>query len=300
MHSEPSRPGLNQSTQELWRSLVSMVKSAYNLAPAAVVVLALIITAVVWIALNSTKLMVGVILLLVLAVAVLVYVTTEKYGEAALALVGGLLTAYSVEWSAARFVAFMGVWSAFSFMALIIASMKLAMKSESIFRQAALAYASDVTQAAVIEAQLRSVADNRSIQGLGPIERAETIRLFVFRKLPLEVMPAGLKAVAMLSVIMQLPHLTVAQFVADVYRLFDATNSITGEIIIDLVYRTIRESAAPPVDFITAFQNSRRLVLSKSLDADTFFAELQNALESGVPAESMADYLTSRATIPEL
>src|SRR5207253_5471934 len=108
------------------------------------------------------------------------------------------------------------------------------------------------------------------------------------------IMGAGLKAVAMLNVITDIDLNSVARFVADVYRIFDARTAEQGEIILNILLRTIRLSAVPPADFIAAFEQSRRLVLSRSVDAATYFASLQIALDAGVPPSNMNDYLSSQ------
>jgi hypothetical protein len=285
---------LLSSGADVWRQFVATVKSAYNIAGCAVVLFALVIASVVWVAISSTELMVSVVLLLVLLVGLVVYVSTGKYGEAALALVGGLLTAYSVAWTPRRFIAFVAVWAGFTFIALLIASVKLAGKSESIYRQAAVALVEDFTKTRETEKVLRAIGEKREYGILGPIERAEVIRLFVFRKLPLDVMPTALRFVANLSVITRIEFLTVADFIADVYRIFEITTPGHVEVVIDLVYNAIRRTAAPPADFFIAFAHSRRLVLTGALDPFSFFPALQTALEAGVKAEAVGEYLERR------
>ena len=133
--------------------LKAVLKSAYNLAPLLVATICLIVIFITYIVIASAKLMMGVVLLVVLSVTVLVYATNSNFGEAALALVAGLLTAYSVTWSPNKFIAFIAVWTAFSTLAIVISSVKLASKSESLYRQAAIALSEKESKPMIITKQ---------------------------------------------------------------------------------------------------------------------------------------------------
>jgi hypothetical protein len=238
--------------------------------------------------------MLGTVLLMVWAVAIIVYARNKNYGEATLALVAGLLTAYSVAWNKPRFIAFVMIWASFSFVALLVSSLRLAGNADGIYKEAALAMSDEDMDFASAEKKLKEVGEGQRSLALGPIERAEALRVFVVRRVPLSIMGAGLKAVAMLNVITDIDSNSVARFVADVYRIFGATTAEQGEIILNILLKTIRMSAVPTADFIVAFEHSRRLVLSRSVDAATYFANLQIALDAGVPPANMSDYLSSQ------
>lgn len=292
MSTSKDRQTVRKSFYEVWRAFGAAVKSLYKLAPCLVIVMAAVIAGVTWLALFSSKLMLGSVLLVVWGVAIVVYVSTQKYGEAALALVAGLLTAYSVTWNTPRFIGFVVIWSGFSFIALLISSIKIASQVESIYRQASLTMAS--SDSFLIEKELKAIGEAADKVSLGPVERAEAIRIFAFRKLPISIMAAGLKSVGMLSVITGIDSKIVSNFIADVYRIFSADTTEQAQLILEVIHQTIRESAAPPADFMAAFDHSRRLVLSRSIDASNYFAELQFALDAGVAPEMMGEYLSSR------
>jgi len=57
--------------------------------------------------------MVGVILLIVLFSAIMVFSKTRSYSDGAVTLVGGLLTAFAVEWTVGKFIGFTVVWVGF-------------------------------------------------------------------------------------------------------------------------------------------------------------------------------------------
>jgi hypothetical protein len=294
MSPRTKKKAIRKSFYEVWRTFIALIQSLYKLAPCFVIVMTLLIGAVTWVALFSSKLMLGTVLLVVFGVAVIVYVSTKNYGEAALALVAGLLTAYSVPWNGKRFISFIAIWSGFSFLALLISSVRLAGKRESIYRQASLAMTEVGMSTSLIEKDLERIGKTAMDVPLGPVERAEVIRVFAFRRLPLNVMGAGLRAVGMLSIITEVESLVVARFVADAYKIFNIGTKEEGEAVLEILHQTIRLSAVPPSDFMTAFEHSRRLVLTRSIDAVTYFAELRVALDGGVAPENMGEYLASR------
>jgi hypothetical protein len=282
---------LKQTFYEVWISFVATIKAAYKLAPLLIIMMCAVIFAVTYFSLTSAKLMMGVVLLVVLGVTVIVYATSDNFGEAALALVAGLLTAYSVTWSPNRFVAFIVVWAAFAFLAVLISSIKLASQSESLYRQAAIAISKNNYQASQKEKELRKIGNDNTVSGLGPLERAETLLIFSYRKLPMDILPAALKAVSILSVITQLQPKIIAAFVSDVYKVFDFAFPEQQEKLVDILYENIKASPVSPIDFIDAFKHSRRLILNKSLEPTTYLELLNRALEAGTPPDEVIEYI---------
>ncbi len=282
---------IKQSFNEVWISFTNTVKAAYDLAPFLVIVMAGVVIAVTYIAVSSANLMMGIVLLLVLGITIIVYATTDNFGEAALALVAGLLTAYSVIWTPSKFVAFIAVWSAFSFSALLISSLKLASRSESLYRQAAIAICDKSLEVPSTEKRLQEIGKDRSIEGLGPIEKAETILIFAHRKLPIESQSNALKAVSILSVITQLKPKIIGSFIADAYKVFDFVTTDEQSKLVDVLYETIKESPVAPEDFIKAFENSRRLILSRVIHPTPYLNLLKEALESGIAPEGVYDHI---------
>lgn len=292
-----SEKRIKQTFYEVRTSFIATVKAAYKLAPLFVIIMSGIIVVVTYLSISSAKLMMGVVLLIVLGVTVIVYATTENFGEAALALVAGLLTAYSVTWTADRFIAFIAVWSAFSFLALMISSFKLASRSESLYRQAAISISENQCQVSQKEKELQKIGKDNTIEGLGPIERAEVLLIFSYRKLPMNVLPAALKAVAILSVITQIQSKTIASFIADVYKVFDFAFPDQQDQLVDILYKNIKESPVAPIDYIDAFKHSRRLILSRSVDPLSYLKLLRRALESGTSPDGVIEYIESNTKI---
>jgi len=284
-----------QKTRKVFREalveLRASLRALYRLAPAAVILVMLIVAAVTALASMSAAAKVVIVLMIVFLVALIVYTTTSRYGEAALALAAGLFSVYSVDWTTANFISFVSVWVGFSLLVLLIASIRLAARYESLVRDASLILAKHPDSSDKTELQLRKIAESSEIKALDPIERAVALRVFCMRKLPLDAMAGALRQVELLSVITQADSERVARFIADVHRVFDAVAPGQAEHTTDLLYGAIRDSAVPPDDFFSGFESSRHLVLSRALRPIEYLSRLRAALENGVQPSAVGDYL---------
>src|SRR5690606_37957725 len=136
------------------------------------------------------------------------YAGTHNYGESALALAAGLLAVFSVQWDGEKAALFLFVWITFSLIAFLIYGVNSAAKNEAIIREAAVAL--DMKNVASREHELQKVVDSVKESQLGPLERADVVRIFSYRKLPISVMPHGLKAVSTLYTISRGDYKTIA------------------------------------------------------------------------------------------
>ncbi len=274
------------------RELRSTLQAANQLVPCFVVVVVILAAVVIAVSLLSVQLMMGVTILVVLLVSIVVYTQTNNYGEAALALVAGLLTAFTVEWTMGRFVAFVVAWVGLSLFLFLISSVKLAAKTEEIYADAARSI--NPSQPTEVQKELTEIGKDRFVRMLGPIERAEVMRLFAFRKLSVPSMQYGLRAVEMLSTVTSVDHMTVADFVIDVYKIYEVTPGPSYEQLLDYIYNIIRETPVSPSEFMAAFKDSRHLALSGDVDPETFFQHLREALDQGVAPGEVYEHMRRR------
>jgi hypothetical protein len=290
-----SRANIQRSSKQSFRALASAVKALYGAAPAVVIVGALLTVGVVAVAAQAGPLMVTVILIIVLLVSIVVYGTTQSYGEAALALAAGLLSVYSVDWTVPRFIGFVGVWFAFSAAALLIASVRMHAEVEATYLQGAFALGDPSDTASIKQAErtLRAIGEKYRDRGggLNPVERAQILRMFAFRRIPLSVMPSGLSAVGTLSTATYTEPLLVAKFVTDVTKAIEGTQADHLEESLVLLVSTIRDCAAAPEEFFRAFESGRHLLLGGVLPIGAFLSQIRSALEAGVPPEEIGEYV---------
>jgi hypothetical protein len=127
---------------------------------------------------------------------------------------------------------------------------------------------------------------------LGPVERADIIRYFAFRKMPIESILFGLKAVEKFYTITRIDYIKVAEFVTDVYKMFQSTPGPEYEKFLDRIYEIIRDTSVSPIEFIEAFKDSRHLALSRKYTPDRYFELLSSSHNEGIAPNSIGEHLT--------
>jgi hypothetical protein len=274
------------------KALKSSIKSANKLIPSFVVILGALSFWIIYLIVNYTpNLITGITALIVFIVSIVVYITSSNYGEAALSLVAGILTVFSVEWGTEEFIIFITVWLGFTFFAILIYSIKLAAEVEDIYRQASISLAGETNNQENIEKRLHDIGKNSEVEVLDPVERAKIIRIFCFRKVDLRFISQALRSVEKLSVITKVDFKNVALFVADIYKVLEYESEKKYQNVLDWIYTLIRDTPVPPIEFIESFENTRRIILSENVDFQKYLKILKDGLESGVDVNEMHEYI---------
>ena len=242
-----NKAGIKQTLTQSVKALKAAIAGLYNLAPVAVIVGAILIVAFVWLTSHWTLFMHATAIIMVVTIALGIFGTRGNFGEALLSLVGGLLAIFAFEWTTGRYVAFMAAWSFFAFAALLISSVKLAMKVENIYTMASLRLADRPENHKDIGTKLHKIASSKSLKMLGPVEKAEVIRVLAFRGLPLEMFEPCLIGVDMLSVITECESKEISIFLADFFITFSPESSTNAHLLVDMLYGIIKEVPVPPL-----------------------------------------------------
>jgi hypothetical protein len=221
----------------------------------------------------------------------MIYLTTDNYGEAALALAAGLLAAFTVQWNWGPFLLFVASWFALTGAVILISSIKVGAKHENILINAALVI--DPSKSKVVQKQLNGIIKDKSIGILGPVKCAEVLRIFAYRKMSIESMRYGLRATDILTAITGVNHEDIAYFVADIYKMFPVNSEQRYETLLNQINNTIRSSPVSPNEFIRAFTASRRMVLSGEAEPESYFEHLTIALEKGWSPEQVSEYISA-------
>lgn len=238
--------------------------------------------------------MVSIIDFIVLITSIIVYLKTRDVAQATIALTAGLLTLFTVSWTPAYFSMFFVSWVGLLCAILIIGSISIAAKQEAI-----LTHASHFLHPKQMKdvAALRRVIDKVDAQGLGPIEKAEVVRILTFRKVTLDDVGRGLSTVATLSMITQISYKRMALCYADMSTILNETpTSLTDTP--EIMFKLIRDYPSSPDEFIDAFMNSRRIVLSGQVAPQSYFKQLTEAATLGVPPEGTYTYMQERLDAP--
>lgn len=278
-------------------ALINVLKSSNELVPGVVAVAGSIGAITIWVCAHFGGLMVGSIAITVFVVSTVVYASKGSFGDAALGLAVGIFAAFAVSWDGGRFAIFESLWLAFGLYVLLFVSVKHAADEEAIYRHAAQAIGAEDSEG--IERQLRAIARDCDLPILGPIERAETLRLFAYRRVPIEAMGANLTSVGIISAISRIEHQTVASYVVDVWRMFESRHSMGEEALRDKAFLAMRDSGVSLLEFLEAFHQSRRLVLDEGIDVELYLGSLTQATANGVPASEMYEHLKTALPVKQ-
>lgn len=120
------------------RSLGGMLRSLYGLIPAAVIVMLILLSFFGFLLSRSELAAQAAAVVIVFLVAIAIYAKERSYAQAILAFVVGLLPALSMTWSSGRFWLFVGGFVVLNGFFFILNSIRLAGKSEHIYKQAAV------------------------------------------------------------------------------------------------------------------------------------------------------------------
>jgi hypothetical protein len=277
---------LSKSLSELLRALGGAIKSLYRLAPAvAVMLIAISIFFVVVMATTPGRIM-NAVVFIVFVVSITIYGRTKNYGEAALALVIGLLAAFTIKWTPQWFALFAGAYIGFTVLIFLISSVRIASRLEDILRQASIFI--DEQNYKDVEAQLKKTIDEDRVGAMDPIEKAECIRFLAFKKFPVDLMGPALKSIGQLSIITKMEPHDIASFVYDLYRINVAVGSPSFMADIDKMFLFIKDLPSTPEEFFESFRRTRKLILTGRAGLNQYLQVLEKAIYKGLTPEEIA------------
>jgi hypothetical protein len=277
---------------QAWKALCNSFSAAYSLAPAVVIIGLILSGILIYSSLYFVEIMIGTIILLIFLISIAVYVASNNYGEAALALVAGLLTAFTVQWTWNKYVAFIIPLLSFFFFILLSKSIRLAAKNEALYLQAAIYI--DVSKSKEIERQLRKIANEIPTRTLGPIDKADAIRIMAFRKIPIESMKYMLGTVELISGITNQDAKSVTLFLIDLSKALNINHGPNFQKEIETIFNFYRDAPISHEEFIHAFKNSKRLLISNKIDSVNYLLFMKSGLLKGVSPEDISDFIQEK------
>lgn len=278
-----------KSLSNIWKALVAVIKSLYKGMPFLMIVFTAIMFMLMEGVRNNSTLQLSLLTAVIFLSAIAVYFKSKNYGEAVLALSAGLFTIYTVEWSTSLVFSFIIVWIAFTVIVLLTTSVRLASLSETIYLEAVFALKSIQLDEKRCEKELRAVANSLPNSILGPIEKAEIIRVFAYKKLSYTEMVVALKWVNIYFALTRIPYLELADFCAIVIKRSSSVNMISKDKLFDYIYEGMRASSVSPKEYIECF-NLTRHHLIKEENTILYFEILLSYFDSGESIANIGKY----------
>ena len=258
----------NKSLNNALRSLYSVIQGCDKLIPGIIPACLILFIFVVYIVSYCSSFMLLFLVLSVLIMSVTIFLSTKNYGESSLALAAGLLTVFSVNWTLGLFISFMLTLIAFSLMALVIVSISLASRVESIYVQASI-FIDSSGDSVQIEKCLREIGSSTSSGQLNAIERAEIIRTMCFYKVNIDTMRDMLILIERLYVVTSVDINVITYFYINVAKLCYGLWAVNN--LENLIHEKIKCVSVPPVIFINTFSQYSNLANHVKLELPSFF-----------------------------
>ncbi len=270
------------SVHNSWSALISLLKTLYKGMPFLMATFSLLTIFLVEQIGSNTTFQLGMLTVVIFLSSIAVYLKSKNYGEAVLALSAGLFTVYTVTWTTSLFISFIVIWVMFTIVVFLATSIRLSSTIQSIYMEATFAIRDPQLSDKECEKQLQAISNDVKDCIMGPVERAETIRLFAYRKISLPDMRIGMKWVNIYFALTRISYLTLADFVAVVIKNASILNQrITGDMIFEHIYFGMRTAPVTPQEYIEAFQQTRHLLI-KNNNIVLYFDTLNTYFDSGL------------------
>lgn len=284
---------MKQSSINALKSLKSTFQAAYNLVPA-LIISAILLTIGVMTVIIKFGLYMAFSLIIIVLVSIIVYSKTKNYGEAALSLVVGMLTVFTVKWNTTRLIVLASSWLGFSLISIIISSISIASKSESIYlhNSAFMSYYSSYSSDELYDL-LQEEAKKANAPTFGPIETAEIIRILVYKNIKLEDMKEAIEKINILTNIIQVPSDEVTYFFVDFCEMFDTPIGNVSNVFLDYIYNSFRSVTVSPRKFIDYYNESKKLVFLNNVDPDLYIDSLKKGIDLKINKEDINDFISN-------
>ncbi|WP_312645379.1 hypothetical protein [Hydrogenoanaerobacterium sp.] len=274
-----------QSLHNSWLSLISLIKTMYKKMPFLMIVFTYLMYKLIEKFGSYSNSQMWILTSVILLSSIAIYLKSQNYGEAVLSLSAGLFTIYTVTWSKSIFVSFICIWIAFTLIVLLSSSIRISSKIETIYMEAAFALGTTSNNDKKCVKELQKISDDLKDSVLGPIEKAEIIRQFCFRKMQLDIMPIGLKWVNIFWSLTRIDYLTLSDFVCIVLKNASIlSSSTTVDNLFEFIYDGMKKSTATPSEYIDMFKKTRYLLI-KNKNAVLYFKALTDYFEAGLCEE---------------
>jgi len=278
------------------KAFLSLLKTMYRSMPLLMIVFTFLIVYLATKLSSNATTMVAILSAVIVISSICIYVKSNNYGEAVLALSAGLFTVYTVEWTPSLFIGFIVVWILFTVTVFFINSVRIASKIESILLDAAISLGNREQTDKETKKQLEAISNSVKNSVLMPDERAEILRLFCFRKIDIDKMQTGLHWVNIYFGITKIPYMDLASFVSEVIKNTTLYAGITIDNVFDYIYVGMRNTPASPLEYIDIFKKTRH-ILASTKNTILYFQTLNDFFSSGQLINKVEEYVESIVVI---
>lgn len=282
---------ISDSFQKIWRQfrvVVADLMRQYPFLFLLLVVALVIIFGLLCLNPNTTIILLAT---LVTIFAVLIFAQTDNFAETSLALMLGLFTVFSISWTPGKAVVFVFFLIVFFTLVFVVGAIKAAAKVEWILTEAAVHYAPQDHEKKTFE-KLEAIAKESTPYGqIDLFQRAECVRHFAFRKIPLDAM-AGLVALSeRVTTVSGVTHTEAADFVDCLYHSFpNDERDVIQQKMIKFV-NAVEQMPAQPSQFFAIYKDTRHYLLGGDVSHEEYLNQISDCLAKGKNLEKSVEAL---------
>ena len=287
MAKKTSRQKVQRSLSEATRATGNVTSELFRRFPVFFFVGLVILIYVAQAAIASGRWGVVFLCLLILVVSIGIYVKTRSYAETALAFILGLFTVFTISWDTGLMWIFVVFFLSFTAIIFMIGSVRLAAQKEAILTQAAL-FLDSVDYKATRSRLDSVVAENTPYQQIDIIERAEIVRTFAFRRVPLEHMKGLMKLTEAVGSLSAIPYPQAADFVCVLYQFFRPSSIDELTKLENFVNHVLRLPCSP-VEFFAIFQKTRKYLVTRTVSPPDYLRFIRQTVERGLSVDDVLE-----------
>ncbi|ACL73688.1 hypothetical protein Tgr7_2613 [Thioalkalivibrio sulfidiphilus HL-EbGr7] len=276
---------IKEQLHDVMREAKNAARSLDHLMHGVVMILVLIGLLFLLVSAISTGLLIAITMTVVFSVSLAVFVSTQSFGEGALALIFGLVGIFSVDWTTGGLIAFNFAWVAFAGLAFIISAIRSNADLQIIYGDIAQRLSDSRQEAASKEKEITALADSLKIGLLGYEGVAETFRLMAYRGVKEALFSPVVLETERLVKLTRTDHEKLSSFLVDLIKRLDVQTVGEFEKVAEEVRDILRGVKATPGEFFAAYEASRAILLRREVRHDEFFRALGQAIDEGVPPE---------------
>lgn len=280
-----SDKSIHKNLYEVLRAFSNVVADLFRKFPFFFFIIIGSIFLVIQIVLKSSFWVIAILCLLVTLLSLVIYSKNDNFGETSLTFILGLFTVFSIGWEPEKAYLFSFFFLGFITFVFLISSIKIAAKKESILTQAASYY--NMNNFKHFYKELCKIADPSTQYGQLPIiKRAEVVRYFSFRKIPLNDIRALLEMTEQLSTISSIDYLKSAELLHTLYVTLNYSDQLWKYNIL-LFLNNLSSLPCSPSEFFRIFDLTKKHMILKKIQQDEYLELIIENTKLGLTPEDI-------------
>lgn len=251
--------------------------------PSFIIIIIIIVFAFIFAIIYSQESFLVVITAIITIICLGNYIINDKWLETSLTFILGIFMIFSINWNRNYSIIFICSYFVFNVLSFIISSIKIASKVEDLLTNAASFV--DSSNIDSIRNNLNEISSSSTkLNQLSNLDKAEAIRYFCIRKLPLKDMEKSLEAVETLNVALKLELIEACKIIFSFFQISKYCNDAT---ISSQLLELLNELPFDPTETCRIIGETKSLLISNKMNNSAYVLMIKNDANKGYSAEDI-------------